>query len=104
MRTLREIGNFIGIPQDSGEFGFHQPIGLRLSGELVKPVSSSGQQRTSMALINLLSSRSPNEAQLRSAAVGTEPYEPVIRISPRETAQGLGPKSRCRRDRYSAGT
>jgi hypothetical protein len=84
MRTLREIGNFVGIPLDSGEFGFHHPIGLRLSGELVKPVSSR-QQRTSMrALIDLLSSLPPVTltAQLRSGSVGTEPYELVIRVSP----------------------
>ncbi|MEZ0071190.1 hypothetical protein [Planotetraspora sp. GP83] len=73
-----------GIPRDSGEFGFHQPIGLRLPGELVKPVSSR-QQRTSMrALIELLGSLPPVTltAQLRSPAMGTEPYAPVIRVSP----------------------
>ncbi|MEU6722344.1 hypothetical protein ABZ917_01375 [Nonomuraea wenchangensis] len=88
MRTLREIGNFLGIPQDSPEFGFHQPIGLRLSGDLVKSVSSR-QQRTSMrALIGLLSNLPPVTltAQLRSGTAGTEPYELVIRVNPSDGA------------------
>ncbi|MGI5290266.1 hypothetical protein ACQEVF_43980 [Nonomuraea polychroma] len=50
----------------------------------MKPVSSR-QQRTSMrALIDLLSSLPPVTltAQLRSGAVGTQPYDLVIRVNP----------------------
>jgi hypothetical protein len=54
MRTLRELGEFVGIPQDSGEFGSPiPPIGLRLVSNLLAPVSTAQQRSSMRAMIGL---------------------------------------------------
>lgn len=83
MRTLREIGEFVGIPEDSAELGSPKPIGLQLVGDLVAPVSSR-EQRTSMrGLIDLLARLPPITltAELLSGARGTEPYTLAVRVN-----------------------
>ena len=81
MRTLREIGEFVGIPQDSPEIGAPSPIGLRLVGHLLTPVTDAAQ-RSSMRRINeRLDTLGPVEfdAQLLNPS-GREPYKPVFRV------------------------
>ena len=81
MRTLREIGEFVGIPQDSPEFGAPSPIGLRLVGQLLTPVTDAAQ-RSSMRRINeRLDTLVPVEldAELLNPS-GREPHLPVFRV------------------------
>jgi hypothetical protein len=83
MRTLRELGDFVGIPQDSGEFGPPTPpIGLRLVSKLLAPVSTAQQRASMRAMIALLQTLPPVslEAQLLNPG-GREPYAPVIRVT-----------------------
>ena len=83
MRTLRELGEFVGIPQDSGEFGPPiPPIGLRLISKLLAPVSTVQQRSSMRAMIALLQTLPPIslEAQLLNPG-GREPYAPVIRVT-----------------------
>lgn len=87
MRTLREIGVFVGIPEDSPEFGAPSNIGLRLAGDLLAPTSPAAQNRSLLGindLIGMLSPISLDAALLDSD--GVEPFQPVIRIAP---SQGL---------------
>lgn len=88
MHTLRELGEFVGIPQDSGEFGSPiPPIGLRLIGKLLAPVSTAQQRASMRAMIALVRTLPPIslEAQLLNPG-GQEPYAPVIRVN---TSPGL---------------
>lgn len=81
MRTLREIGEFVGIPQDSPERGEPSPIGLRLVGQLLTPVTDAAQ-RSSMRRINEVLDRLVPielEAELLNPS-GTEPHRPVFRV------------------------
>jgi len=83
MRTLRELGEFVGIPQDSAEFGSPiPPIGLRLVGKLLTPVSTAQQRASMRAMIALLPTLPPISlgAQLLNAG-GREPYAPVVRVT-----------------------
>ncbi len=83
MRTLRELGEFVGIPQDSGEFGPPiPPIGLRLVSKLLTPVSTPQQRASMKAMIALLRTLPPIalEAQLLNPG-GKEPYTPVVRVN-----------------------
>jgi len=83
MNTLRQLGEFVGIPQDSGEFGAPiPPIGLRLVSRLLAPVSTPQQRASMRAMIALLRTLPPVslEAQLLNPG-GREPYAPVIRVS-----------------------
>lgn len=83
MNTLRQLGEFVGIPQDSGEFGPPiPPIGLRLVSKLLAPASTAQQRASMRAMIALLRTLPPVglEAQLLNPG-GREPYEPVIRLS-----------------------
>ncbi len=81
MHSLREIGTFVGIPEDSPEFGSFSNIGLRLSGDLLAPVSSLGQNRSLRGLSGLIDMLGPItlDASLLNAG-GVEPFEAVIRV------------------------
>jgi hypothetical protein len=83
MRTLRELGEFVGLPQDSAEFGAPvPPIGLRLVSKLIAPVSTAQQRASMRSIVDLLRTLPPIslEAQLLNPG-GTEPYVPVIRVT-----------------------
>jgi hypothetical protein len=83
MNTLRELGTFVGLPQDSGEYGSPiPPISLRLVSQLLAPVSTPQQRASMRAMIALVRTLPPIglEAQLLNP-VGQEPYKPVIRVS-----------------------
>jgi hypothetical protein len=83
MNTLRQLGEFVGIPQDSGEFGSPiPPIGLRLVSKLLAPVCTAQQRASMRAMIALLRTLPPVglEAQLLNPG-GREPYDPVIRVT-----------------------
>ncbi len=84
MNTLRELGEFVGIPQDSGEYGAPiPPIGLRLVSKLLAPVSTAEQRASMRAMISLIPTLPPVglEAQLLSPGSGKEPYVVDIRVS-----------------------
>ena len=53
MRTLRELGNFVGIPQDAGDFNQPQNIGMRLVGQLLGPSSGSAERTSLLSLIHI---------------------------------------------------
>lgn len=81
MRTLREIGGFVGIPEDSPEFGAPSNIGLRLAGDLLAPTGSSAQIRSLRGIDGLLQTLSPislNAGLLD--AEGVEPFQPIVRL------------------------
>jgi hypothetical protein len=83
MRTLRELGEFVGIPQDSGEFGSPiPPIGLRLVSNLLAPVSTAQQRSSMRAMIDIVQILPPIglEAQLLNPG-GRESYTPIIRVT-----------------------
>src|SRR5688572_18392245 len=81
MRTLREIGEFVGIPQDSPEFGAPSAIGLRLVGQLLQSVTDSAQRASMRRLSNRLDTLAPVEfdAQLLNPS-GQEPHLPRFRL------------------------
>jgi hypothetical protein len=59
MRTLCELGEFVGLPQDSGEFGPPiPPLGLRLVSTLLAPVSTAQQRSSMRAMIGLVQAKS----------------------------------------------
>jgi hypothetical protein len=81
MRTLREMGIFVGIPNDSPEFGAAAPIGLRLIGRLLASATTTGERASFRALESRLRSLKPVEfdAVLLNPS-GVEPHKPVFRI------------------------
>ena len=81
MRTLREIGEFVGIPQDSPEFGTPSPIGLRLVGQLLAPVTDLAQRSSMRRISERLDTLVPVEldAELLNPT-GREPHKPVFRV------------------------
>lgn len=86
MRTLREIGVFVGIPEDSPEFGSASAISLRLAGDLLAPISANNQNKSLRGLSNILDGPIgviTLESELLTPG-GVEPFQPVIRVKPSE--------------------
>jgi len=85
MRTLREIGDFEGLPQDSPEFGAFSVTSLRLAGLLLaRGGFGDDGQRASMRGVNeLLDTLVPIslQANLKTAG-GTEPIDVVVALTP----------------------
>ncbi len=84
MNTLRDLGIFVGIPQDSGEYGAPQPpIGLRLVAKLLAPAAPAGLGGSVRAMLSLVKTLSPIalDARLLDPDGGEEPFSPAIRIA-----------------------
>lgn len=82
MNTLREIGEFIGIPQGSLEvagFGGPRTTSLKMASLLVTKSQRSSMQAIVQALKNL--TPITLEAQIVGSRSGEEPFEPVIRLN-----------------------
>lgn len=84
MNTLREMANFVGIPQGSLEvarYGGPWIMGLSKVSLLVTKRESPASMR---ALIQVLQNLTPItlEAQIIGSRSGEEPFEPVIRLNP----------------------
>lgn len=81
MRTLRQIGEFVGIPQDSPEFGAPSRIGLRLVGKLLTPVTNPAERSSMRRLGERLDMLVPVEleADLLNPS-GTEPHVAKFRV------------------------
>ena len=85
MRTLREIGEFVGIPQDSPEHGAQSAIGLRLVGSLLArgPIGTAEQRNSMQGIDGLLRTLSPISLQVELLTPGgVEPYELMVRLAP----------------------
>lgn len=87
MKTLREVGTFVGIPQDSGEFGTEMPISLGyvrhlLTGSPFVGSSGDAQPFSMQAAIQQLQGLPPIklDANVIGSREGDEPFAPVIRI------------------------
>jgi hypothetical protein len=81
MRTLRTIGEFVGIPLDSPEIGSHSDVGLRLADDLLAR-DGSGPRRSLRAIGKALEALTPFDLQATLLTErGVEPFEPVIRVS-----------------------
>ena len=83
MNTLREMANFVGIPQGSLEvarYGGPWIMGLSKVSLLVTKRESPASMR---ALIQVLQNLTPItlEAQIIGSHSGQEPFEPVIRLN-----------------------
>jgi hypothetical protein len=82
MNTLREIGEFIGIPQGSFEvagFGGPRTTSLKMASLLVTKSEGSSLQAIIQALQNL--TPITLEAQIVGSRSGEEPFQPVIRLN-----------------------
>lgn len=86
MQTLRELGIFVGIPENSDESPSSQPIGLRLIGKLLglAPDAPAGVGASMQAMLGLVKTLPPIslDAQLVNPDGGEQPYLPTIRIAP----------------------
>jgi len=85
MRTLREIGDFEGIPQDSPEFGAFSATSLRLAASLLARggFGDDGQRASMRGVSQLLDTLAPItlQASLKTPG-GTEPIEVVVALTP----------------------
>lgn len=82
MNTLREIGEFVGIPQGSLEvarFGGPPTTGLAIISQLVTRRVGSSMQAIIQALQNL--TPITLEAKIIGSRSGEEPFQPVIRLN-----------------------
>lgn len=82
MNTLREIGEFIGVPQGSLEvagFGGPRTTSLKMASILGTKSESSSMQAIIQALQNL--TPITLEAQIIGSRSGEEPFQPVIRLN-----------------------
>lgn len=82
MNTLREIGEFIGIPQgslDVARFGGPPTTSLSMASVLVTKRKSLSMQAIIQALQNL--TPITLEAQIVGSRSGEEPFQPVIRLN-----------------------
>jgi hypothetical protein len=82
MNTLREIGEFIGIPQGSLEvalIGGPRTTSLKMASLLV----TRGERSSMQAIIQALQNLTPTtlEAQIVGSRFGEEPFQPVIRLN-----------------------
>jgi hypothetical protein len=88
VKTLREIGEFVGIPQGAADrFTTHEPISLELAGRLVTLLDRT--ERTSMRAMTAALERLPPvtlEAKLTSASSGEAPLPLVIVLAPNNAA------------------
>jgi hypothetical protein len=87
MNSLRDIGNFVGIPQGSASHLNQSSIGMRLAAQLVPTLT--GNQRTSMrAMISALPNLPPVtlDAQIVGPSSGEDSFQPLIRIAPSNCA------------------
>lgn len=89
MKTLKEIGNFVGIPQgslDSARFGGPRTVGLKMVNILVtegaKPASAA-KPASMRNIIQLLQNLTPItlEAEIVGSRFGEEPFDPIIRVN-----------------------
>lgn len=85
MRTLREIGDFESIPQDSPEFGVFSVTSLRLAGSLLARggFGDDGQRASMRGVSQLLDKMVPItlQANLKTSG-GTKPYDVVVTLTP----------------------
>lgn len=86
MNTLREIGEFVGIPQGSLEvarFGGPPTTGLSIISSLVTEGRKGERLLSMQAIIQALQNLTPItlEAQIVGSQSGEEPFEPVIRLN-----------------------
>ena len=81
MRTLRDVWVFVGIPEDSPDYGYPTNISLRVAGNLLESVSPGPQNRSLRGIDGLIDGLGPItlEASLLSSR-GVEPFDAVIRI------------------------
>ena len=87
MNSLREIGEFIGIPQgslDVAGFGGPDTTSLRNARLLV----TKGETSSMQAIIQALKTLTPItlEAQIVGSRSGEAPFEPVIRLKRAEAS------------------
>ena len=88
LHTLREVGEFVGIPQDASEWGHPSYIGLRQAGDLIAlltPLAPDGQFRSLRGIIDRLDSLPP--LTLNAQILAANGYEPVpVRVHLEPTA------------------
>lgn len=82
MRSLRELGAFVGLPQDSPEWGAWHATGLRGVADLLAPVSPDDRHRSLTGQSAIAGSLPPISltAQLHNPT-GSEPYRPEISVN-----------------------
>ena len=84
MRSLRDLGDFVGLPQDSPEWGAWFPTSLRAVADLLAPVSPDDRHRSLTGQGAIIAGPLPSitlTAQLHSGPTGVEPYRPEISVN-----------------------
>lgn len=87
MRSLRELGEFVGIPQNStedppGYFGPTQPIGLRAIRDLLSPITALSEKGSMRAMSEAVQQLPPINLECRLLnRFGVEPHSPIVRVS-----------------------
>lgn len=85
LHTLREVGEFVGIPQDASEYGHPSYIGLRQAGDLIAPLTPDEQRRSLRGIIDRLDSLPP--LTLNAQVLAANGYDPVpVRVHLEPTA------------------
>ena len=85
LHTLREVGEFVGIPQDASEYGHPSYIGLRQAGDLIAPLTPDEQRRSLRGIIDRLDSLPP--LTLNAQVLAANGYQPVpVRVHLEPTA------------------
>jgi hypothetical protein len=86
MCSLREIGVFVGLPEDSLERGTPSPTSLRDAGDILAPITTIEQQRSLRGLCGLVETLNVGpltlDAALRSPRQAIEPYNLEVTIGP----------------------
>lgn len=83
MRSLRALGEHVGIPQDSGGYGTARVIGLAYCDQLLATTAPARSRRSLAGLIRLIPTLAPLtlEARLLNPEGREEDYFPTVRVS-----------------------
>jgi len=83
MNTLREIGDFVGIPQGSLEVARYSGSRTITLGQVSLLVTKESRRASMRAIIQVLQNLTPItlEAQIVGSRSGEEPFNPVIRLN-----------------------
>ena len=83
MNTLREIGNFVGIPQGSMEVARYSQSRVLGLANIRTLLTKYGRPSSMRAIIQLLENLTPLtlEADLIGNHYGEEPFEPIVRLN-----------------------
>ena len=83
MNTLKELGDFVGIPQGSLDVARFRGLPVTGLGAVSLLVTKKSRPASMLAIIQALQNLTPItlEAQIVGNRSGEEPFEPVIRLN-----------------------